>query len=133
MYLAVAQDVFSKEEIQGKMKAFKQCKKTIRRYLTQDSVYFIVSCRNSCEYNYVEFYKLIKNKTDRKNRIILQFYFLNENLIFITQGTRNRKHFNKYYLNQGRIFVKESKGSLPTLTESLIDQLKKYLLSLRTT
>ena len=83
------------------------------------------------ELNYVEFYKLVKNKTDRKDRIIYQFYFLRDNLTFITQGIRNRKHFNEYYLNQGKIFFTEGDNTLPILSEDQIDVIKNSLLAIR--
>ena len=128
---ASAQDSLSKTEILEKMKLFRHYKHVMRRELTTDSVYFFASGKSLPEYNYVTFHKLVKDKKDRRNGTIYQFYFLNDNLIFIVQGTRNRKHFSEYYLNQGRVFWTELDNSLPVLTQDVIDQLRTTLLAIR--
>jgi hypothetical protein len=125
------QDSLSKEDILEKMKIFRKCKKEGRRHLTKDSVYFIVACRSVLGYNYIEFYKRVKNAEERRNWIIYQFYFQNDNLIFIVQGTRNRKHFSEYYLNQGNVFSSELDNTLPRLPQDMINQLKTRLLIIR--
>ena len=126
-----AQDSLSKTEILEQMKVFRNCKKDMSKYLQSDSVYFVSFCRRSPEYNYVDFYNLFDTKEKRRNGIIYQFYFLKDNLIFIVQGSRNRKHFSNYYLNQGIVFSSELNTLLPVLSQQTISELKMAALEIR--
>jgi hypothetical protein len=128
---ASAQDSLARKAILEHMKLFRKCKKDMYRRLESDSVYFFGTCQTATDYNYVDFYKLVKTKEQRHNWIIYQFYFIKDNLNFIVQGTRNRKYFSEYYLNQGQVFSTDLSDKLPLLTQESINLLKQRLLEIR--
>ncbi len=128
-----AQDPLSKTVILEKIKTIKTCKPVAKRVLATDTVCFIATCPDNPKNYYFEFYKLGKSNDGGQQRIICQFYFFNDQLIFIEQGMRKKKRFSDYYLDQGKIFTSDLDKALPVLTQEIIDTLKAQLLSYRNT
>ena len=131
VHSASAQNSLAKAAILENIKTIKTCKPVAKRILTADTVYFIGNCPDNPGNYYFEFYKLGKNNDGSQQRIISQFYFFNDQLIFIEQGMRKKKHFSDYYLDQGKVFTSDLDKELPVLTQEIIDTLKAQLLSYR--
>lgn len=124
-----SQTTTAKFEIDSLLKIFKGKNLLTYKVKTSDSVFFYFRNSKSSNLTHIEFYELVQNNNERKKGIVYQFYYLNKNLIFVNQGSHNRKYFSYYYINNDTVITSNIHKELVFLPINTILYMSNNLMS----
>ena len=123
------QTALTKSEIDAYVGALTTESSITHQELRRDSLFLFVTYPKKPELLSVGFSKKPETQHEWNNWPFLQFYYVNNELVFILQFSRDGKKGSTYYLDKGHVFDSTVNRAMPYLLQQEIDELSAIIQS----